>query len=368
MSQQNLTPQGSPPYAYYPTDDEINLMDLWRILMARKMLIVGITAVVTFGALIYALLAPSIYKAETVFLPPSQHDIHALNVQGVQGVQGVSVDSVYALFKRNLGALSLQKEFFIESGEREAVRAKAGPEATEEQLFTGFSAALAIETDKKDKDALRFAVRDSSPDKAAQLANDFSAFAERATIQALILDVQTAVKNRIAVIENNITSKRVIAQQRRMDRVAELKEALQIAQRLNLAEQIDAPAQITANTTAGGGISVNTGSTPLFYRGTNALNAELMVLQSRKSDDPFISGLRDSQEELARLRSVSLDPTSLKAAKIDQPAFAPTTREKPKRKLIVMLGFVLGGMLGVFAAFFVNFVQNQKQNEAEATA
>jgi chain length determinant protein (polysaccharide antigen chain regulator) len=280
-------------------------------------------------------------------------------------VQGVSVDSVYALFKRNLGALSLQKEFFIGSGERDRLRAKAGAKTTDEQLFTSFSSAFAIETDKKDKDALRFAVRDSNPEKAAQLANDFSAFAERATVQALILDVQTAVKNRIAMIESDIASKRVIAKQRRLDRIAELKEALLIAQRLNLSEQIDAPAQITANTTAGGGISVNTGSTPLFYRGTNALNAELLVLNARESDDPFISGLRDSQEELARLRSVSLDPNVLKVAKTDQAAFAPTAREKPKRKLIVMLGFVLGGMLGVFAAFFVNFVQNQKELESK---
>ncbi len=365
MSQPSLpshTPP--PPYGYYPADDEINLMDLWRILMARKSLIIAITILVTLGAAAYAFLAPSVYKAETVFLPPSQHDIHALNVQGVQGVQGVSVDSVYALFKRNLGALSLQKEFFIRSGERDRLRAKAGAETTDEQLFISFSdGALAIETDKKDKDALRFVVRDSNPEKAAQLANDFSAFAERATVQALILDVQTAVKNRIAMIENNLSSKRVIAKQRRLDRIAELKEALEIAQRLNLSEQINAPAQVTANTTAGGGISVNTGSTPLFYRGTNALNAELLVLKARESDDPFISGLRDSQEELARLRSVNLDPNVLKVAKTDQPAYAPTSREKPKRKLIVMLGFVLGGMLGVFAAFFVNFVQSQKETK-----
>jgi len=275
------------------------------------------------------------------------------------------VDSAYALFKRNLGALSLQKEFFVQSGERDVMRALSGPEATEEQLFTAFSAALSIETDKKDKDGLRFAVRDADPEKAADLANRFSSFAERATIEQLILDVQTATKNRIAAIENSIASKRKLAQQRRLDRIAELNEAIQIANKLGLNERVDAPAQVFSNTS---GVSVNTSATPLYYRGAEALGAELSVLKSRISDDPFIGGLRDDEEELARLKSLNHDPAKLKAAKIDQPAFAPSAREKPKRKLIVMLGFVLGGMLGVFAAFFVNFVQNQKQNEAGATA
>ena len=196
------------------------------------------------------------------------------------------------------------------------------------------------------------------------MANRFSSFAERATVEQLILDVQTATKNRIAAIENSIDSKRKIAQQRRFDRIAELQEAIRIAEKLGLNDRADSPAQVFASAST----SNTSNSTPLYYRGSSALLAELEVLRSRPSDDPFIEHLRDNEEELARLQSMSIDATTLNAAKIDQPAFAPTTREKPKRKLIVMLGFVLGGMLGVFAAFFVNFVQNQKQNEAEATA
>jgi len=43
-----------PPYAYYSTEDEINLADLWRVLVERKSTLFGVTAAVTLGALLYS--------------------------------------------------------------------------------------------------------------------------------------------------------------------------------------------------------------------------------------------------------------------------------------------------------------------------
>lgn len=115
-----------------------------------------------------------------------------------------------------------------------------------------------------------------------------------------------------------------------------------------------------------GNISVNTASTPLYHRGTRALQAEIAVLQNRKSDDAFISGLRDLQEELSRLRSIRIEEADINTMTVDQAAYPPTSRIKPKRKQIVVLGAVLGLMLGIFAAFFISFLENQRK-EDEAT-
>ncbi|MCP3875776.1 MAG: hypothetical protein GY699_21810, partial [Desulfobacteraceae bacterium] len=75
-----------PPYGYIPQKDEINLIDLWNTLVKRKFTILWVATISTVCALLYALLAPSIYKAEVVFMPPSNSDIQALNIQGVQKV------------------------------------------------------------------------------------------------------------------------------------------------------------------------------------------------------------------------------------------------------------------------------------------
>ena len=112
-------------------------------------------------------------------------------------------------------------------------------------------------------------------------------------------------------------------------------------------------------------MNISTSSTPLYYRGYKALNAEIKILKNRKSDDPFISGLRDLQENLALLRSIKIEEEGMHAVTVDQSAYPPKTPIKPNRRLIVSLGTVVGLFLGIFLVFFVSFVQKQKKTHSE---
>ncbi len=50
-----------PPYAY-PQDDEVNLMDILRILTNKKKQIIATFLVITFVGCIYGLLKPDLYN------------------------------------------------------------------------------------------------------------------------------------------------------------------------------------------------------------------------------------------------------------------------------------------------------------------
>ena len=63
--------------------------------------------------------------------------------------------------------------------------------------------------------------------------------------------------------------------------------------------------------------------------------------------------LLESEKQKAMLANVNEDF----ALEVIDPAVAPQTREKPKRKLIVVLGGVCGGFLGIFAVFFAQFLR-----------
>ena len=65
-------------------------------------------------------------------------------------------------------------------------------------------------------------------------------------------------------------------------------------------------------------LNISKSSTPLYYRGYRALNAEINILKNRKSDDPFISGLRDLQEKLALLTSIKIETEGQHAVTVDQ--------------------------------------------------
>lgn len=92
-------------------------------------------------------------------------------------------------------------------------------------------------------------------------------------------------------------------------------------------------------------------------------NRKMESLLSRENDDAYIGSLRKKEAELFRLSTYKIDLDQIQAVRVDQEAFPPQQRIKPKRKLIVMLGIVLGLMLGVFLAFFMSFLEDQRNKE-----
>ena len=108
-------------------------------------------------------------------------------------------------------------------------------------------------------------------------------------------------------------------------------------------------------------VDIATATTPLYYLGLEALATEISILRNRQSDDPFIVGLRDLQEELALLKSIEFDKENMSAVHIDQAAYQSKHRFKPDRKLIVSLATIVGLFSGIFLAFFVEFVQKQRK-------
>ena len=116
-------------------------------------------------------------------------------------------------------------------------------------------------------------------------------------------------------------------------------EAITIARALGIKKRVDAT-NIIQNTQMN--VDIATASTPLYYLGIEALSAEISILQNRKSDDPFIPGLRDYQEQLALLSSIKTSEKDMHSVTVDQAAYPPKYRIKPKRKLIVSLGTVVG--------------------------
>jgi len=97
-------------------------------------------------------------------------------------------------------------------------------------------------------------------------------------------------------------------------------------------------------------------------RGTVALEAEIAVLESRKSDEPFISGFRDLQEQLGLLEGISIDAESLSAVTLDEVPRLPYTA-KPKKALIVLLAAVLGAIVGITGAFVAESLSRRRRQE-----
>ena len=150
-----------------------------------------------------------------------------------------------------------------------------------------------------------------------------------------------------------------MAKQRREDSILRFEEAAEIAVKLGVRDRVD-----ITNVVQNNQLNISTSSTPPYYRGYKALNAEITTLKNRKSDDPFIVGLRDLQEKLTLLTSIKIETEGMHSVTVDQAAYPPKNSIKPNRRLIVSLGTVVGLFLGIFLVFFVSFVQNQKETHS----
>jgi len=74
---------------------DVDLLELWKILWRRKLLIVAITAVFALSSVVYALLATEWYRAEVVLAPTDSKSTQGLAAQlgGIASLAGITVGS-----------------------------------------------------------------------------------------------------------------------------------------------------------------------------------------------------------------------------------------------------------------------------------
>lgn len=344
-------------------DDEISLYELVLILWRNRMTAIATAAVVVVLSVLYLVIASPVYKADVHFLPPLQQDIEALNVAKQYGLLGYDTGQVYQEFIRQLDSLALRLKFFRQHKLLDYY-APDEEDVDESDVFREkFNEKLVVGSPGRNEDAsfraISFQIDDA--EKSAALLNSFVDYVLAATKEKLIGNVNNNIAAEVAQLETSIASKRSIAKQRREDTVAKLEEALQVAKKLKIQKPSDYRRDFQVYSQSAESVAVNTAEMPLYTQGTIALQAEIDALVSRKSDDPFIGGLRDLQERLNSLRSLVIDPRTIRAATVDRVAVVPTEPEKPKKLLVLAVGVCLAAMLGVMAAFFAEFVKGLRR-------
>ncbi len=346
-------------------DDEINLLDLWRTLLRRKGIILIVAGLTVAAGLAYALLATPVYKAELFLLPPTEENIQVLNVPALNqqvlnkqlfDVQSYTPEKVYDMFIQHLKSRAQRRHYFDTHKLVDSLAPDRDSGTSVEQVFAHFNKRLSVNRVKKDKSSVQVAFEGANAKLAAKWVNGFAAQANAATVNTLMQNVASQLASRKRALREQIAAKRKTAGLIRMDRLAKLKEAIRIAEKLGI--KGNGMLSLMAGKST---IALNQTNIPLYMSGSRALRAEAESLRARKNNDPFTQGLRGLQEKLDALDSVHIDPSRISAMRVDQSAFVPDHSIKPKRKLIILLALFGGLMLGVFAAFLAEFLDKARQ-------
>ncbi|TCK18098.1 chain length determinant protein (polysaccharide antigen chain regulator) [Thiogranum longum] len=349
---------------YTNSESEISLVDLWRIIAARKYLVLMSVLVAVALATVYVFVAEPSYRAEANLLPPQQQDIQALavNINGSSdlGVERYTPELVYQAFLKNLRSKGLRREFFDANDlVMHYLNDASDKDANIDRVFDRkFNVNLQVQEDKADPSLAVVSLSDTDPQLASQWLNQLVEFADKRTVRQLVNDVNSAIRSEIDGIQRQMDSKLKLAAQRRFDRINQLREALRIAKETaatGASVSPVVPGKKQPN------IVVSTGQMPLYMRGEEALKAEISVLESRKSDEPFIPALRNLQERKAFLDGALIDAGQLSSITIDMAARVPYKAEKPRKSFVFLLASVLGLMFGIFAAMISEVFNHSRQ-------
>lgn len=412
-------------------DDEIDLFELAENLWKEKILIALVTAVVTFIALAYALMATPQYQTQSTVRPTVVKSLDELNRLGIYKLKP---GEALALVAAEMDSYEARLDYYRNN--RELFSELESESRSLEQNFARINqdAVKVIRPDPKKTDtpnpfvslqfsyprgvdgpqivngmvqhAIERALQDVTADHNALVASRLSELdrkintaraAYEAEIEVRIAQLTESDELKRVQLNDELNALRTQLRQRRENRIAQLEEAISIASALGI-KKPTTPSGMNQEQRSTGNVvrtEVTNQTPPLYFMGTDALEAERKALQSRTSDDftepriveinkelqllennrtiemlqarenedLFLAELAKLRSERARLKSLELDPQKLSLVRIDQVAVQPVSAIKPKKPMILALGIVLGGMLGLVIALIRVAVRKRKNSQ-----
>jgi uncharacterized protein involved in exopolysaccharide biosynthesis len=287
-------------------EDEIDLLELIRTLLQAWKTIVGITIVCIGLAVAYALYSPEVFKAETLLAPAQEEESgvsSALSQFG--GLAAMAGISIPSDSNVEQVVATLNSRKFL----RQYIDNKKLLPVLFEEIWDEASQSWLVQT-QEDEPTEQKAI--------TYFKDDLLAISEDKKSGLITLSISWKDPEVAAEWANDL--------------VKQLNEQLR--------EQAIADSQ----------------------KRVGYLEQELVktTLQDMRA---VLYNLLESEKQKAMLANVNEDF----ALEVIDPAVAPETREKPKRKLIIALGGVCGGFLGIFAVFFFQFLQKLKSPSAQGS-
>lgn len=365
-------------------NDEIDLLDIFMVLLKRRKLILGITFTIAIITAIVSLILPPIYKAETRILPPkptSPSPFQALaqlgDVAGIgAGILGVKdPNELYAgLLKSNTILDRIIDRFNLMKVYKTEYRADA-----RKTLLDNIS----ITVDKKSP-IITISVEDKDPKRAADMAN---AFVEELKNLTKNIAITEASQRRLYFEEQLKDAKLALMKaEEEMRKFQEKTGAIKVDDQAkaviegiaNLRAQIAAKeVEIKVMRTY---LTPNNPDLQKAEESLRAMKTQLQKLLAKGSQnpDPILptGKIPDVQVEyLRKLRELKFNETlyeillkGYEVAKLDEAkdaaiitvidkATPPEKKTKPRRRQMVLVATFSGLFLSIFIAFFMEYIE-----------
>ncbi len=365
LSQSSYTPQI--PDAFQ-TDDEIDLRELFRALWDGKFIVIVITMVFAFGAVIYALNAQEWWSSKAKISQPQPQDIAAYQQQVKQfqpvfdiyqedGTVLVSEElddlvDTEVLFGRFVDAFNSsnnKRNFLDSSAEFQAFKNQTDTDDLARRLYAEwFEKMVAKKDGKGELTPYDISLQSTTKESSYSLLNEYIAIIKHKAQQDALNNLEAIVNGK----HNELVQQKSILESQAANKLLVEAERTKYALDIARAAGVIQPIQTNSNHEIFG-----------IDLGTKALAAKVKALESVKNLSVAEPRLQQINAKLKMLEKLKIDHSiQFQTFRFLENVELPISRDQPKRALIIVLGILLGGMIGV-AIVLIRFAFNQQAHK-----
>jgi uncharacterized protein involved in exopolysaccharide biosynthesis len=337
-------------------EEEINLLDYWRVLVKHKNLIAIIVALALVSSVVISFILPETFKSKSSILSTKAHINQWIDILKSQSLKDTIIErfnlkTAYNVKTNEAARNSLGDNvkiiktpgntIIITIEDRIPERAAQLTNAFVEELVN-INKTVIMSNSKRKRIYLERSL-EASKAKLADAENSAKEFQEMK--EAVKLDGQTSsLFDTIVFVEGQLLTKEV-----------ELQTLLMGSEQESLKTEI-LRTEITALKARLN--NLNEAFIPMFQLNPLGLNYSRLLRELRVQEKHYL--YLSNQLEITRLEEVKNSPT----IQVLDRALVPENRSKPKRSQIVSLSFFLSLFFAIFLAFFLEYLARIKYNES----
>lgn len=362
-------------------EDEINVIEHWHVLKRKKRLFGAVVIVGTIVAIIYSIMTPVRYKSKAVIMPIGGKDGSGVSSMissfgGLASLVSSMSDNRSEQLMAILQSRTLAENVIMDlhlmpmlfDGE-ESIPANADI-ALEKAVRRLKEKYVTFEDDRRLK-TVAIVTEFGDPKVTADIANAYVS-----GLQGFINDGQLtmAKRNRIFIERQLALSKHKLLKAGKMlNEFYEREGVSNVESKLDVALDDEEFRSLSATVEAFPKLSAAIGPSyqEFIERGKRleAMRDELRIVKDVPQQVylEYLTLNRKMLEQIHQILSQQYEASKIEEAKNDLAfqiidiAKKPISRFKPKRKKIVMVGFMISVFVGLFVVFFVNYVEKLKQ-------
>lgn len=342
---------------YLKQNDEIDLFELFSVLYKSKFVIIGITLLFAIVGFTVASFLPQKWTSQAAITKPMLEEMRQLQstlseLSLVDVDTGVNGSSVYQKFINDFNSRVLREDYLVNTDYfKNLVAKKENPSELDkrrliENIVTkDISLKMPDAKDEEFSGEVKLSFTAPTPNEAYDLLSGY--------IRFISTQVRTEVKDEI---DDQIQRKLSVAQksyQMDLDRIANarninvqrLKYALEIANAAGVKKPISSE-----------GAQIKDDPDYSIAMGSDALNSKLAITEAITDPTTVSTDLKNRLYNIQQLEQVKLDDLQFVPFKYMLKPYEPTTKDAPKRALILVgaafVGFILS-VMGVLLGYMV---------------